>query len=158
MKKSASKAVKKKTKPQVKSRKRKHNLLAAALVAIALLLTSAAGIGAYKKNWEETRDTSVIGNGTPAIVQIHDPGCRLCRQLKSNTESALRGIDDDRLQYRIADITTTHGRALQRKHEVPHVTLLFFDGKGELRRNMNGVKSTATVRKAIDHFLGREES
>jgi hypothetical protein len=34
----------------------------------------------------------------------------------------------ERLLYRIADISTAQGRQLQSRHDVPHITLLLFDG------------------------------
>ena len=124
----------------------------AVLVMVGLLAVSAAGLAAYKKNWEMTHDLSVIGNGTHTIVQIHDPGCRLCRALKSNTERALKGIDAD-VQYRIADIFTPEGRALQHRHQVPHVTLLLFEPDGKLSRTLTGVKDVDTLRHVFGRFV-----
>lgn len=124
------------------------------MVLSGLLVLAAGGLSAYKQNWEITHDLSVIGNGTPTIVQIHDPSCRLCRSLKANTERALTGIDEP-IQYRIADIHTPEGRSLQNQHRVPHVTLLLFKPDGTLDRTLTGVKSVDTLRHVFERFVAR---
>lgn len=75
-------------------------------------------------------DLSRIGNGVPAVVQIHDPGCPLCRELQRQTRQALAAFDDGELQYIVADIKTEKGRELAAAHGVQHVTLVLFDGQG----------------------------
>ena len=125
-----------------------------ASVFLLIAGTSAIGLSAYKNNWESERDLSVIGNGKPVVIQVHDSSCRLCRTLKTNVQDALAKLDGD-LQYRIADIGTGEGRRLQRKYDVPHVTLLFFDGDGELKRTMNGVREVAELTEAFTSFATR---
>ena len=115
--------------------------------------TSAVGLTAYKSVWESERDLSVIGNGKPTIVQIHDGSCPSCRELKGNVEVALQGMSDV-LQYRVADIDTPEGRKLQRKYEVPHVTLLFFDKSGERKRTLSGVHDADELKKMFKAFAG----
>ena len=34
-------------------------------------------------------DLTKIGQGLPAVVQIHDPGCALCRRLQKQTRDVL---------------------------------------------------------------------
>ena len=46
------------------------------------------------------QDLSVIGNGTPSIVQIHDPSCQLCAQLQKETRKALRAFPADAVNVR----------------------------------------------------------
>ena len=123
-------------------------------VVMGLLTASAAGLAAYKKSWEEAHDLSVIGNGSHTIVQVHDPGCRLCRALKSNTEQALDAMDSD-IQYRIANIKTTEGRQIQHRYEVPHVTLLLIGPDGKLWRTLTGVKGAKTLQHVFEQFRER---
>ena len=47
-----------------------------------------------------------------AIVQIPDPNCPLCNQLRSNASAAAERFGE-RLLFRIADIKTPQGRQLQ---------------------------------------------
>ena len=73
---------------------------------------------------------------------------------KRVVQDAFAKLDDD-LQYRIADIGTVEGRRLQRKYDVPHVTLLFFNGDGELKRTMNGVREVVELTEAFTSFATR---
>ncbi len=126
-------------------------------VLAGLLVASAAGLASYKNSWETAHDLSVIGNGIRTIVQIHDPGCPLCRTLKSNTETALTRSGED-IQFRVASIRTPEGRSLQRRHDVPHVTLLFFEPDGTLWRTLTGVRSVESLSRAISHFVERSRN
>ena len=128
--------------------------LPSAIVLIVLLAGTAFGVSAYKKNYAETHDLSVIGNGVPTLVQVHDPKCPKCRKLMSNTKVALGRIDTP-LQYRIADIKTPAGRNFQNTHGVQHVTLLLFDGKGKRKATLSGVKEADVLEKELDRFIRR---
>ncbi|MFT5175485.1 MAG: hypothetical protein ACI8W7_003675, partial [Gammaproteobacteria bacterium] len=139
------------------SAKQRYPSWRALLVMAGLLAVSAAGLAAYKKNWEQAHDLSVIGNGVHTIVQIHDSGCRLCRALKSNSEKALARMDAN-IQFLIADINTGEGRQLQHKHEVPHVTLLLFGPDGKLWRTLTGVKDAETLQHVFEQFTGRSRA
>ena len=44
------------------------------------------------------QDLSRIGNGIPAVVQIHDPQCPRCLALQRETRKAMSGFADDELQ------------------------------------------------------------
>jgi hypothetical protein len=124
------------------------------LVFILLAGVVGSGLAAFKYSYDASHDLAVIGKGVPAIVQIHDPNCPLCNQLRSAATSAANRFGD-RLLYRIADIKTPQGSQLQRRHDVPHVTLLLFDGKGELRRVLTGVKSDDVLYRAFEAHLKR---
>ena len=90
-------------------------------------------------------DLSRIGNGAPAIVQIHDPECPRCRSLQRETRKALKAIGDDRLQYLVANIRSAEGRKLAAAHGVGHVTLLLFDGDGRRRDILSGVRNSKSL-------------
>jgi len=138
---------------KLKSRKwreiRRFTLVFALLAGVV-----GSGLAAFKYSYDISHDLSVVGKGIPAIVQIHDTSCALCNQLRSNTDSAIKPFGD-RLLYRIADISTAEGRRLQRRHDVPHVTLLLFDGEGELRNVLTGVKSDEVLQRAFEIHLER---
>ncbi|MBX2870250.1 MAG: thioredoxin family protein [Acidiferrobacterales bacterium] len=122
--------------------------------ALVLALGSAAAISAYKKNWAEAHDLSVIGQGIPAIIQVHDPKCPKCKKLMENTKVALRDYDD-KFVFKIADITTGAGRSLQRDHDARIISLLIFNGRGELKRRISGVKDPDVLDIEFDDFLKR---
>jgi hypothetical protein len=123
-------------------------------IGTVVLLCSAAGGGlaAYKRNYDITHDLSVIGNGTPSTVQIHDTGCQLCQRLRRNVAS-VKDEFDDKIQFRIADIHTVDGAALALRHNVPHVTLLLFDARGKLVKVLSGVRSPESLRSAFRTLL-----
>lgn len=108
--------------------------------AIALPVLGVAGyfsIGYVQASICEL-DLSKIGNGTPAIVQIHDQNCSLCRTLQRQSRQALRAFDDERFEYLVANIDTAEGAALAAQHGVQHVTLLLFDGAGDMIQIVRG--------------------
>ncbi len=124
-------------------------------IAFALLaVVVGSGLAAFKHSYDGSHDLSVIGKGVPAVVQIHDPNCPLCNQLRRNASSAAERFGK-RLLFRIADISTPAGRQLQHAHNVPHVTLLLFDGKGQMRKVLTGVKSDEVLYQAFDTHLQR---
>lgn len=107
------------------------------LVAVPFVGTVGAAIHKWDVDTRERHDLSVIGTGTPAIVQIHDPSCQPCRRLMANTKKAIDGGDS--VLYRIADITTREGKQFQLKHNGQKVTLLLFNSKGRLVDTVRGV-------------------
>ena len=88
-------------------------------------------------------DLSTIGNGVPAIVQIHDPNCPTCNRLRMEAREAACAFGEDRLQFRVASLMTEEGRALATRHGVGKITLLMFDGDGTMRSVLPGLNDAA---------------
>jgi hypothetical protein len=103
-------------------------------------------------------DLTKIGNGTPAIVQIHDPQCPVCRALQKEARRALRDFEDDDFEYLVANIRSKEGGDLANKYFVPHVTILLFDGKGVLRKVLNGSKTSDLLRDEFTAHLAASKS
>lgn len=123
-----------------------------AIPAVAIAIGGTAfGLNALEMNKRELHDLSVIGNGKPSLVQIHDPGCPTCRRLKNIVTNAVG--NDDRLQYRLADITTSEGKALQEKYGVPHVTLLFFNAEGKHMHTTQGIQEGFVIKEAVENLF-----
>jgi hypothetical protein len=138
-----------------RSNTRKWREIRQLTITFALLaVVVGSGLAAFKHSYDASHDLSVIGKGVPAVVQIHDPNCPLCNQLRRNASSAAERFGK-RLLFRIADISTPAGRQLQHAHNVPHVTLLLFDGKGQLRNVLTGVKSDELLYQVFDTHLQR---
>lgn len=98
-------------------------------------------------------DLTKIGNGKPTIVQIHDPNCPRCVELQGETRDALGSIDNDELQYLVANIRSESGRAFAEEQGVGHVTLLLFDGKGQRLNVLVGNNSSETLERAFRRLL-----
>lgn len=98
-------------------------------------------------------DLSQVGNGTPTVVQVHDPECQLCRALQSETRDALCEVDDDDLQYLVANLRTASGRKFAAAHGVGYVTLLLFDGDGQRQGILSGVRNADSLEEIFrDHI------
>ena len=138
-----------------KNSKRKRREIQRFLIVVTILVTSlGAGLAAFKHNYDISHNLADIGQGTPVVVQIHDPSCQLCLKLRKNANAAIDRLDGD-LLFRIADITTPQGRALQLRHDVENVTLLLFDGHGKLRNVLQGVKSDVLLHKTFMAHIKR---
>lgn len=98
-------------------------------------------------------DLTRIGQGTPSIVQIHDPDCSQCRQLQRTTRSALAEFEDGALTYLVANLDSPEGSRLARRHGVGNVTLLLFDGDGALRQTLQGLQSRDSLLAAFSAHM-----
>lgn len=112
------------------------------LGSYAVIAAASGGAGWYfiDEVCATTRENDLtrIGNGIPAVVQIHDPECPRCRALQKEAREAMSNFKEDELQYLVANIRLGKGRQLASKHGVDHVTLLLFDGKGNRRAVLAG--------------------
>jgi thioredoxin-like negative regulator of GroEL len=98
-------------------------------------------------------DLSRIGNGTPTVVQIHDPQCPLCLTLQRQTRSALARYDDAGYTYLVANITTDSGYAFANQYGVSHVTLLLFDAAGKMVEAVRGPIETAPLESILARHI-----
>lgn len=121
---------------------------------IALLGIVTYSVAAYMDKLAVEQDLSVIGNGTATVVQIHDPGCRLCQQLKSNLESVKGNYKED-IQFKVANINSKEGREFAGKYRVKHVTLLFFDKRGKRVNTIQGVTSPEDIQAELSKLATR---
>lgn len=90
-------------------------------------------------------DLSKLGNGRPAIVQIHDPQCPSCRALQRQARLALEAFAEDDFEYLVANIATPEGRAFADRHGVGHVTLMLFDHRGRVRDVIQGQRTSEAL-------------
>ncbi|MGK8236770.1 hypothetical protein ACLGGT_21865 [Roseovarius sp. MS2] len=103
----------------------------------------------------ELLDLDAIGNGTPTVVQVHDPHCPTCQELQKRTLRAAKDFEDGALQVRVANIRGPEGRAIADRYGVPHVTLLLFDGQGEMRRVISGLQEVSYLRDQFRSHVAR---
>jgi len=132
----------------VNESKRKFILLPIAAVAIG---GTALGLNALETDKRELHDLSVIGQGAPVIVQIHDPQCPTCRRLKKIVSNEIN--PGDNVQFRLADITVPEGKAMQDKYRVTHSTLLFFDKNGKHVHSTQGLQTKDQIRTALGTII-----
>jgi hypothetical protein len=123
-------------------------------ISLAVLAALGAALFFYSQLVAQERDLSVIGNGTPTIVQVMDTGCRLCQQLQRNSKSALSPYSDD-VQWRVANISTSDGLAFARRQGVEHVTLVLFNSNGQRVRILSGVTSSEELGPIFEDLAAR---
>lgn len=111
-----------------------RNRIIGAVVAGGLGFWAYSSIQAGVKEMDLTN----IGRGIPSVVQVHDPNCKLCRALQKETRAALSQMDENEIQYLIADIKTEKGSKFALEHRAPHVTLILFDSNGKKIGAMSG--------------------
>ena len=109
--------------------------LAGAIIAVGGV--GYAGVNIVLADLAE-QDLSIVGSGTPVIVQIHNPSCPICLALQKETRAALDMMEENALDYRVANITSTTGLAFANSHGSSHATLLFFDGSGQILQRVHG--------------------
>ncbi len=145
------------TTPKPKADRRKFlKQMRTGTIAIAVI----AGGGYFALNKVQAtiseHDLSKIGNGRPAIVQIHDPQCPVCLALQRETRDALRAFNPGDFEYLVANIRSKKGSAFANKYFVPHVTVLLFDGKGKLSKVLNGSNKSDFLKAEFSSHLAGE--
>ena len=144
---------KKKTTPANKTINWKRWIKSGA-ITLSFVGVIAASLIAYGHIAKIEYDLSVIGNGKATVVQIHDPNCPLCQRLKINLQS-VKSEFKEAVQFKTANITTRKGRRFAAQHNVPHVTLLFFNAEGQRVDTLQGVTPKNEIRAALNRLSRR---
>ena len=100
-------------------------------------------------------DLSRLGNGIPAIVQVHDPECPDCRSLQRQTRLALEEFDDGSFEYLVANLKSPEGQAFANRHQAGRVTLILFDGKGRARNVIQGRRTKDALVEVFNRHFHR---
>lgn len=148
---------KKNSKPattKVDSQKRNFLTIARnSLIGLAIV-GGAGGVLAYSANSTmHEQDLTRLGQGTPMVVQVHDPNCPVCQRLQRETKAALGSFSDSQLDYVVANIKSPKGKSFAEKYSVPHITLLLFDGHGELKHILRGPQQKAALEREFRKLL-----
>ena len=88
------------------------------------------------------QDLSRVGQGKPAVVQIHDPQCALCTELQRQARKALKDFDEEELLYLVASTRTDDGAAFAAGLGLSHVTLVLMNGDGQVENVLQGVRQS----------------
>ncbi len=131
--------------------RRRNRLTGIAIVTVLLAAGVVATIAAVEGSEEERHDLTAVGQGVPAIVQVHDTTCPVCTQLRANIERIEDEFSDEELVIRIADVDTDEGlRFVGQYTSQRRVTLLFFDGDGELTDVQTGLQPVSQLRDTFE--------
>lgn len=140
---------------QARSKRRKRVILSVAIVALVAVAAGAA-VTVYERQEEAVRDLSAVGQGIPAIVQVHDHTCPVCVELKATVDRIEGDFSEERLLIRIADVHTEEGLSFASRYtEARRATLLYIDGEGNLVTEVSGAQGEAALRRTFaSHAAG----
>lgn len=127
-------------------------------IALALAATAGWFIVDDVQATAREHDLTRIGNGTPTVVQIHDPNCAICAALQKETRAAMEGIEETEMQFLVANLRDSRGRKLATDNSVGHVTLLLFDGQGKRRDILRGSRDRTELAPLFRKFVNRHGS
>ena len=106
------------------------------------------GVSAYIEKQEVLHDLSIIGQGKPVLVQVHDPKCPRCQTLLSSVESVLKEFPE--FEFRIANIKTGKGSVFASRRNLSNVTLLVFNESGKQTDVAAGLQTEEEVRAFLE--------
>ena len=116
-----------------------------------LAVPAIVAVSAYIDKQNTLYDLSSLGQGRPALVQVHHSKCPKCRKLLSSVESV---IDEfPQIDFRIASINSVEGKVFANKHNVPHISLVMLDGEGNWLNAVTGIQQPESVRLFIEESL-----
>ena len=115
-----------------------------AIAAVVIGGAGYVGTGWYREYLAE-HDLTRLGQGKPAVVQVHDPQCPICLALQHETRAAMKQFGECDFLYLVADIKQEKGAAFAARHNVPHVTLLLLDGEGAVKQVLRGPRQQAEL-------------
>ena len=133
-------------------RERRSFLSMAGTIAVGVVVLGGLGFWGAKTVQASMieRDLTNIGQGTPAIVQVHDVQCQTCIALQREVRAALADIEEDTLDYRVADLNSNDGLLFASTYGAGHSTLLFFDADGNLTQQHVGPSDRVTLARAFE--------
>lgn len=136
------------------ARRRALGHIAAWAAGGLVVLGGGAAIALDVQRKLEERDLSVIGQGVPVVMQLHDPTCPLCASLQRQARRATKNFGANDVLFRVADITTDAGAQRQRLENLPHVTLVLYDGTGKRVHVIQGVTPASELTSLFERHLG----
>lgn len=137
---------------KIMERKRNRERWLTGILGLVVLGVIAGVIWFFVSQENIEEDYSIVGQGEPVIVQVHQLNCADCDVLRANAKRALAEIDDDRLQYRMAYLHKSEGIAFASKHGAArYTTLILFDKFGRKKGVYVGLQD---VDQLVDLFEG----
>ena len=115
-----------------------------ALVALVVLAGGAWLALDFTRKLAES-DLTVIGQGTPVIVQVFDTNCAECTLLQREVRDALSEIPDDAVHYRVAHLQTREGTAFATAARLSYASLGLYDAEGTMIHAVRGVTPSETL-------------
>lgn len=138
---------------KAREKSKKRTLVITSLV-VGLLLIAGVTFGVVQQQGRVVYDLSVVGQGVPVVVQVHDTNCPICTQLKETIHSMRSEFSDSDMLIRIADISNPDAVSFIAPYTTNRrVTLLFFNGQGELVNTLVGAQTRPALRAAFGELI-----
>ena len=99
-------------------------------------------------------DLTVIGDGTPVIVQVYDTACVDCTLLQREVRAALADLPQDAVLYRIANLQTREGAAFAAAARLSYASLGLYDADGTMVHAVRGVTPAAELETLFRDLFG----
>ncbi len=123
----------------------RSGLITLAIVAVAL------AIAATQLPRGFSDDDSIIGNGTPVVVLVHNKESMLSLNLMTLMNN-VRPDFRDQVEFIVVDIATDGGRTFVSNHRLDgSIMLVLFDGDGRLRGTLPNIDDEAGLRAVINN-------
>ncbi|MGM0673550.1 MAG: hypothetical protein ACQETQ_02515 [Spirochaetota bacterium] len=153
----ASRKRKQQEKAQRAHRRRRNRLVLAGAAVVLVLIAGGGVLYGLRQSEEQVRDLSAVGDGVPAVVQVHDSTCPVCNELRGNVASIEDEFTDDELLIRVADVHTDDGVDFAADYTTARqATLLFIDGDGELLDVQTGAQAPETLLQSFTRHASGE--
>ncbi|MFP4510549.1 MAG: hypothetical protein ACLFNQ_10505 [Spirochaetaceae bacterium] len=143
-------------KAEKQARKRRHTRLMIGGFVAVIVLTAGTVVLAQQLQARSFRNLSVVGSGTPTVVQVHDRACPVCTSLLGSVQEVRRDFDEEELHVRVAELHTEVGAAFARRYNAGRITLLLFDGDGNLVERQTGDQHPDDLRETFERLAAGE--
>ncbi len=124
--------------------------LRSSLITIAIVVVALA-IAATQLPRGFSDDVSVIGDGRPVVVLVHNKES----MLSLNLMTLMNGVRPDysgRVEFVVVDIATDGGRSFVSTHQLDgSIMLVLFDGNGRVRGVLPNIEDEAGLRSVLDN-------
>jgi hypothetical protein len=139
---------------QKNQQKAKRNRLMVGSFIVFFLLVAGVGWTVVQQRTRQVYDLSVVGQGVPVVVQVHDTTCPICVDLRQSIDQISPSYASNQLLFRIADVSNPEAVSFIAPYTTNRrVTLLFFNGQGDLVNTLVGAQSALSLREAFGSLI-----
>lgn len=130
-------------------KKQSGSTLRSTLITVGIIVVALA-IAATLLPRGFSDDASVIGQGTPAVVLVHNKESMLSLNLMTLMNRVRPDYGND-VNFIVVDIVTDNGRAFLREYQFDdNIRLIFFDGAGVQRDVVPDLADESHLRRLIN--------
>jgi hypothetical protein len=130
--------------------RQRGSALRSSLITIAIVVVALA-IAATQLPRGFSEDVSVIGQGQPVVVLVHNKESMLSLNLMTLMGN-VRPDYRDRVKFLVVDIATDIGRTFVANHQLDgSIMLVLFDGNGRIRGTLPNIEDESSLRSILDN-------